>query len=427
MKKMLIYVSSKGNGIGGNTGNNNKFYYMELNGDVVNIRYGRVGTKGQTTSKMGGEREFNKILKAKFKKGYVESEIDLEVEEETINSSGNILELAMEQIKMLDNECKKLVERLVQKNIHNITENTKIKYDIKTGLFKTPLGVVTAKGVNKAKLILDDISEMIQKNNTSSDMFIKKNEEYFTIIPTVIGNLRDNSSFINTNNRVQEQYDICDSLISTIEIVAQEKAKQKTANSADIKNPEVFDITLDVLKDKKDFDRLVKYFEKSKNRNHGGKINSAKIEKIYTINLGKEEKEYRYDLNNQMQLWHGTKVANILSILKSGLLMPKYSPGQATGYMFGQGLYFSDQSTKSLNYCDGMYWNNSAKQDKIYMFVADIAMGNYQVPNSSRSVKPNKGYDSYFAKARQSGVMNNEMIIFNNNQIRLRYLLEISL
>jgi poly [ADP-ribose] polymerase len=72
-----------------------------------------------------------------------------------------------------------------------------------------------------------------------------------------------------------------------------------------------------------------------------------------------------------------------------------------------------------------MYWNNSTKQDKIYMFVADIAMGNYQVPRSSTSRKPDKGYDSYFAKPGISGIQNNEMIVFNNNQIKLKYILEI--
>ena len=106
--------------------------------------------------------------------------------------------------------------------------------------------------------------------------------------------------------------------------------------------------------------------------------------------------------------------------------MPKQSPGQTTGYMCGQGLYFASQSTKSLNYCDGMYWNSSAKQDKIYMFIADIAMGNYQVPSRSVSKNPDSIYDSYWAKPGQSGIQNDEMIIFKNNQIKLKYILEIS-
>lgn len=131
-------------------------------------------------------------------------------------------------------------------------------------------------------------------------------------------------------------------------------------------------------------------------------------------------------MDNIKELWHGTKTVNLLSILKSGLLMPKYSPGATTGYMYGMGLYFALQSTKSLNYCDGMYWNNQQRNDNlIYMFVADVAMGNYQVPRGSTSKNPDKGFDSYWAKSGQSGVMNDEIIVFNNNQIKLKYLLEI--
>lgn len=106
--------------------------------------------------------------------------------------------------------------------------------------------------------------------------------------------------------------------------------------------------------------------------------------------------------------------------------MPKSTPGQTTGAMFGYGLYFSDQSTKSLNYCDGMLWNNSKKQDKVYMFLAEVAMGNFYIPKDSTRNNPPKGYDSYFAKGRESGVQNNEMIVFNTNQIKLKYILEIS-
>jgi hypothetical protein len=59
------------------------------------------------------------------------------------------------------------------------------------------------------------------------------------------------------------------------------------------------------------------------------------------------------------------------------------------------------------------------------MFLAEVAMGNYQVPRGPTSKKPDKGYDSYYAKAGTSGVRNNEMIVFDTNQIKLKYILEI--
>lgn len=429
-KIMLIYVSSNGNGIGGNNGNNNKFYSVELldNGDVVK-RWGRIGTDGQSgVKKNGGRSEFDKIIREKKKKGYKEASIDTESAEESFDY--NLLDVAMDEIHAPDRHAKKLIKELVEKNIHNITSATKIKYDIKTGFFSTPLGVVTKEGVNKAIELLNKLSDLIDADKLKTPVQQRKvieiNEAYFTIIPTIIKDVRDFKNLLITSKRLSEQYAICDALLSSIDIINAEKDKAKKSSKG-IKKDKTFDLELSFLDDINEVRRVKKMFEKSKNANHGSRTNNAKISKIYKIKIGKEDKEYRTDLSNHMELWHGTKVANLMSILKSGLLMPKYSPGSVTGYMFGQGLYFSNQSSKSLNYCDGMFWNNAQAQNKIYLFLADIAMGNFQVPRGSTSKKPSKGYDSYWAKPGQSGIMNDEMIVFENNQIRLKYLLEITL
>jgi poly [ADP-ribose] polymerase len=406
--------------------NSNKFYEIELDGDMVHAWNGRVGeTRVQQPSKPGGEREFKKRQAEKIKKGYSESKIDLEVITETSSSTGNVMDIAMSQIKT-DDCSKLLIAKLVQQNIHNITSNTKITYDIKTGYFKTDLGIVKKEGVDEALVILNDILGFVNEGNVvkKENEFRKLNENYFRIIPTRLKSLRELSSLLNTEKKVLEQIEICNSLSDSLDIIEVEKNRIRSEDKPEHKQEQIFDTSVFELTDKKEFKRLVDYFNKSKNSRHGH--NDYKVEKIYTISLGKEEVEYKKDLPNQMELFHGTKIANLLSILKSGLLMPKYSPGSVTGYMFGQGLYFASQSTKSLNYCDGMYWNNSKKQDKIYMFIADIAMGNYQVPSSSRSKMPDKGYDSYWAQPGKSGIQNDEMIIFNNNQIRLKYILEIT-
>lgn len=421
MKEMLIFVDT--------VSNKNKYYQLELIGDMVHAEYGRVGSSPQKRSYAGGQRMYDKKKNEKLRKGYVASEIDLGVIEESTSSTGNIMDIAMSQIKT-DDVSKKLIEKLVEQNIHNITSNTKIKYDIKTGYFKTDLGIVTQKGVDKALGLLVEMGKYMPKMGELPDAdwkrFVRLNEQYFTIIPTKISNLRDHRNLLITEKKILAQTDICNSLADSLKIIEDEKQKIKDGNKASAQHEQIFEASVFELTDKKEYNRLVKYFNDTKNSRHGRDANSYNVEKIYRISLGKEEEEYRDDLANQMELFHGTKVANLLSILKSGLLMPKYSPGQVTGYMFGQGLYFANQSTKSLNYCDGMYWNNSKRTDKIYMFIADIAMGNYQIPSSSRSKKPDSGYDSYWAQPGKSGIQNDEMIIFNNNQIKLKYILEIS-
>lgn len=431
-KIMLIYVSSTGNGKGCNLGNNNKFYYIELkDNDDVFAKYGRVGTEGTTLTKTSaGLSGFNKLVKSKKAKGYVEVPLELDVDETQI-STGNsdVMMIALSQIQS-DQDSKELIKKLVNQNIHNITSNTKITFNVNSGLFKTPLGVVTKVGVNKALEILNDIAKYVNDDGLikakDEDKVRQLSESYYAIIPTTIDNLRPLNSHIYKNKRVSDQYDICNALLQSLTLIENEKESKISELKADNTLPKVFNTALVKLNDAVEFTRVSDYFEKSKNQQHGRTTSGAKVVSIYKINIESDDKAYRGDLPNQMELWHGTKVANILSILKSGLLMPKYSPGSVTGYMFGQGLYFSNQSSKSLNYCDGMYWNSSSRNsNKIYMFVADIAMGNYQVPKGSTSKLPDTGYDSYWAQPGKSGIMNDEMIVFKNEQIRLKYLLEI--
>jgi poly [ADP-ribose] polymerase len=415
---MLIFVDS--------VNNNNKFYHMKLNDDgSIDIEYGRVGNNGQKTRKTGGEREYNKVMREKTNKGYEVSNISLENNTKSTQNF-DLLELAMSQIEHSDGKVKELINRLVQKNIHNITSSTKISFNKDSNLFMTPLGPVTSEGISRAKSMLGTISQIVKdiKDPLNDNDFITANENYFKIIPTKISNLRIRSSYMLTNQkRIDEQFNICDTLEQTLKLMLVQK---DTAGEEKPKiKEEVFKVKINLVDDKKVIKRINDNFNKSKNSSHGATVNNLSIENIYEVKLGREEENFRKDLSNVWELWHGTRVVNILSILKSGLLMPKETPGQTTGAMFSTGLYFSDQSTKSLNYCDGMLWNNSSKQDKIYMFVAEVAMGNYQVPKGPTSKRPDKGYDSYFAKANESGVRNNEMIVFDVNQVRLRYILEI--
>ncbi|MBS3975019.1 MAG: hypothetical protein KGZ89_09165, partial [Actinobacteria bacterium] len=92
---------------------------------------------------------------------------------------------------------------------------------------------------------------------------------------------------------------------------------------------------------------------------------------------------------------------------------------------FADGIYFANQSSKSINYCDGGYWTGGSGSGKVYMFLASVAVGNAYTPKGPTSQLPPKGYHSYWAKAGYSGVRNDEIIVFDLSQIRLDYLLEI--
>ena len=54
-----------------------KYWEIQLVGSKLTIRYGKIGTDGQLTvkefdSKEAAQKEYNKLIKEKTKKGYVE-------------------------------------------------------------------------------------------------------------------------------------------------------------------------------------------------------------------------------------------------------------------------------------------------------------------------------------------------------------------
>ena len=92
--------------------------------------------------------------------------------------------------------------------------------------------------------------------------------------------------------------------------------------------------------------------------------------------------------------------------------------------MFGNGVYFSDQSTKSLNYAYG-YWDGK-HENNCFMLLNDVAMGKSFTPSGPSSNLPKLGSDSTFAQVEKSGVLNNEMIVYKTSQINPKYLVEFS-
>jgi poly [ADP-ribose] polymerase len=153
------------------------------------------------------------------------------------------------------------------------------------------------------------------------------------------------------------------------------------------------------------------------------------VKTVYSVDINVVKEAFQKDgakLKNIWELWHGTRASNLLSILKAGLIIPPSNAPNVTARMYGNGIYASDQSTKALNYAFGA-WGSGARDNNCFMFLLQMAMGNHYTPRGSFSGnKAPLGYDSTFAKANQSGVYNNEMIVYRTSQVDLNYLIEFS-
>ena len=433
--KMLIMFDSKNN--------NNKFYEATLeDSGNISVRFGRVGGGSQSTNYSGGERKFKSLIASKIKKGYKEAQLEA-VSGETggLTQKVNVVDVALRQISCADDFSRALVTAIAKANIHNITSSTNIKYDEEDGLFKTPLGVVKKDAVLEAMNILTEIEEFMDVSVAGGhdfredDAMRQWNDNYYVLIPNKVATTRDTRHLLYSQKNVDSQREICKALLETLDLIEELKRRKDVAgDDKEIERIEeqIFSVAIEHVTDQKVFDDIATYYDKSKNRTHGGRIMGSKVKNIYKVALNSQQAPFEAaaaELGNVHQLWHGTRVANLLSIMGKGLLMPKASPGQKAGAMFGDGLYFANQSSKSINYCDGMYWTGGSNTGKVYMFLASVAVGKEYVPSSATggSGRPPSGYDSFWAKAGRSGVQNDEIIVFRGDQVRLDYLLEIEL
>jgi poly [ADP-ribose] polymerase len=241
------------------------------------------------------------------------------------------------------------------------------------------------------------------------------------LVPQNIGRSQLNvRSFFRNVQAVQKQKSIVDSLQASLVSVMSNKTDN---TSKDDTEDVIFNVTLELITDSKIISNLKKKYSNTKNNCHTSC--NLKVKTVYGVTIDNEKKAFEdkgKSIGNVMELWHGTRASNILSILKAGLVIPPSSSSHCTGRMFGNGLYFSDQSTKSLNYSHG-YWGGS-RENNCFMFLADVAMGNHYVPANYGGQYPVSGYDSTFAKANKSGVTNNEMIVYKLFQANLKYLVE---
>ena len=419
--------------------NNNKFWEYFLNDDdTVVVKYGRVGkTCTEDPPKRMSRRELdtkiNEKLKGRGKEGtpsYKPPYREITVVTDAVSlptgpTMSNIVvaEAAKTQlVAKTDPVLLKLVDRLVTANKHELHKATggQMDIDLKTGIISTPIGVVTKANITQARDILTaTIQPHVLKSDFDAKPFIQGVNDYLMLVPQTVGHSRGwHKYFISDIAAMQRQNALLDQLeasadLAAARLVAAAAGTPKDTSIAAV--PSLFNAKIAILEDKAVIARIVKLFDEHKNASH----ESARLKPVafYTVELADAKAAYDKDgakLDNQWLLWHGTRMFNVLSILKSGLIIPKSGGSyQITGRMFGDGVYFSDQSTKSLNYSN------------CFMFMADVAMGKYHIPGGGYGMRQiPSGYDSCYAKAGTGGVRNNEMIVYRTSQANLRYLVE---
>lgn len=400
--------------------NNNKWWTGQLfDDDTVKATWGRVGYGGDEGEWSGGQAYLDKKVKEKLKKGYTELKTVGNVV--ASHGSGDVVKnkdlhsIAKTQlIKSSNPTLERLIKRFVDANVHKITSSTQITYNSTTGLFATPLGIVTMEGLTEARDLLAELAPMVRgkKYGSEADRILSK---YLRLIPQHLGMGRFSAeTVIPDDNAIQKQNDLIDSLESSYQATI---SSPTTPNAPDKKQEQVFKVDLDVLMDQNERNRLDRFFETSKKRMHG--YDNVRVKEIFQVNIHEMTNGFETKTVPIEEVFHGTSQANCLSILKSGLRVCPPSTAAIAGKMFSNGIYGAKNSTKSLGYSMGR-WGQGVG-DAGWLFICDFAMGKTQIAYSACS--PQRGYDSIWAKAGQS-LANDELIVYRNQQVKIKYLLE---
>jgi predicted DNA-binding WGR domain protein len=458
--------------------NNNKYYNLEIQEATdgkfyIYTQYGRVGGTAAKeyracSSRFDAESEAEKIIKSKTKKGYVEVKlVQAAVGSDLGKSKIETSQVSVEDLKKIGvkveetPETSKLhpqVADLIRTWFGVTAEFVEMNLDTK----KCPLGQLSADSIIKGRDILEEARKIIHASNDVAELNRLTNL-YYSNIPHNFGYTRINADVLRLDNdsKIDKAFDILDvfSNAKDVEKVISKKSPVDSQYATLHADLEFVDPTSATWK------WLDAMLHKTRAGNHHF-LGNLKAHKIFKVTRHNEEKlfletaeeiakecgksnpsqvyaqlvkerpdvpkELRdvYAKANILPGWHGTRRANMIGITTKGLLIRPSGVVHA-GSMYGDGIYWATQSTKSINYCDvrGSYWAQGTNKTA-YLFLADVAYGNYKLASGSyfynrSNIKP---CHSVFAQGGKSSVINDEIITYvpsgKGQQHCIRYIIE---
>lgn len=420
--KMLVKVE-----IGAN---NNRYYELTLDGDNVTARWGRVGNSGQTKIYGGGEKKFQSLLKSKAGRGYKEVEIignsgGSPKPSSALLQAASLRGLAKPEFAT-DARISKVITTLVDQNAHSIATVSGGQIKLTDGQLQTPLGVIGRRSLEEAQEILDDLSK--DAPDAPKQPRVSNLENFLRLVPQKVGLQRGWEDDLLTPEALAKQNDFLSQLRDSLDFAETTQSVGEATVEAS------FRFSMGVIESTDErFTQVQASFAKSLNSAHPSR--RYKLVGLYDITDGDEQmkayEEAKKRIGNEKWLWHGSRASNILSILSKGFYVPPASASFSTGRMFGDGIYGSNQSTKSLNYSGGV-WKGQHLSNTAFMFSMQAVMGNSYRPTRSWEGKAfyeslRGKYDSIDVQPGKGGVANHEAVIFNVEQINMRYLCEFSL
>ena len=389
--------------------NNNKYYNLFPEGDRFRVEYGRVdATKTTTYYPMS---KWNSQISSKLKKGYqdvTDLKKDLVEEISATNPESPYKEIENAAVKAIIEKLQSLARETIQKN-----------YTVKAS-------AVTQDMVDAAQKIIDALANLCSTVEEFNDKLLK----LFTVIPRKMGNVRDylandTDDFANIISKEQDLLDVMRGQIYVKhenEPVEHVEKKQQTI---------LEELGLEMEETDADDVALIKTLMNE---------SAGKFRKAWRVkNLKTQARFDKFVSENNITdtrlLFHGSRSENFWSIIKTGLVL-RPTNAVITGKMFGYGCYYAPKCQKSIGYTSlsGSYWahggNNTA-----YMALFDVAYGTpydvYNFDSKYYNLDYNKlqqfkpGANCLHAHSDKGMLRNDEIVVYKEDQMTIKYLIEI--
>ena len=377
--------------------NNNRFYRMRQEGNVIIVEFGRNGATPVTQKKPVSL--WDVIYNKKIAEGYVET-ADLHIVEkkEVQNEKYAPIKDSMVR-KFFDDIC------------HYANKELKTKYLVSWS-------DVTEEQINKAQ-------ELIKKIDNCTDL--KKSKELllelFAIIPRKMKYVADYlpSSLCEMGIILQREQELLDVLAAQVsqDIILKNKSKEITILEA--LGLEIRPVTT------KEEEQILKFLsaESAPRYKRAYRIKNKKTDDRFYAYM----KEHGMTDKNVSYLYHGSRNQNYYGLMTQGPLLNPNAP--ITGKMFGQGIYFANRAKKSINYTSlrGSYWAGGTS-NQAFLAVYKVAYKNamdvscHTCEMTRYTAKKIAPYDAVFAHGG-ADLINDEIIIYNEAQCTLQYLIEL--
>lgn len=389
--------------------NNNKYYNMFPEGSNFRVEYGRIDVT--KTTKTYPISKWDSTISSKLKKGYVDVtdlKKDLVEEISSANPESPYKEIENAAVRAIVEKLQNLARETIQKN-----------YTVKAS-------AVTQDMVDAAQKIIDTLANSCSTVEEFNDNLLK----LFTVIPRKMGNVRGYlaNKVEDFTQIISKEQDLLDVMRGQIYV----KPENEPVETVEKKQQTILEeLGLEMEEATADDVALIKTLMNE---------SASKFRKAWKVkNLKTQERFDKFVVENNIKdtrlLFHGSRSENWFSIIKTGLMI-RPSNAVYTGSMFSDGIYFSPKCQKSIGYTSlsGSYWTRGG-DNTAYMALFEVAYGTPYVVYQHDSSCYHLNYDvlqnknpkcnCLHAKADRGMLRNDEIVFYRNDQMTIKYLIEI--